>query len=62
MVYSIFEDWIIWSQLESLNLHSCVLWTIKLSVKFSELIGAELDHTYKRESVPHNLFYKCVKL
>jgi hypothetical protein len=29
---------------------------------FSELIGADLDHTSKIESVPHNLFYKCVKL
>jgi hypothetical protein len=28
----------------------------------SELIGADLDHTSKIESVLHNLFYKCVKL
>jgi hypothetical protein len=26
---------------------------------FLELIGVELNHTTKRESVPHNLFYKC---
>jgi hypothetical protein len=29
---------------------------------FSELIGAEWDHTSKRESVSHNLFYKCANL
>jgi hypothetical protein len=28
----------------------------------SELIEAELDHTSKRESVPHYLFYKCTNL
>jgi hypothetical protein len=26
--------------------------------KFSEFIGIKLDHTYKRESISHNLFYK----
>jgi hypothetical protein len=29
---------------------------------FSEIIIIELDHTPKRESVSHNLFYKCVNL
>jgi hypothetical protein len=29
---------------------------------FLELIGADLDHTSKIESAPHNLFYKFVKL
>jgi hypothetical protein len=38
------------------------LWTIKPSLFFSELIRAELDYTFKRESVPHNLFYKCANL
>jgi hypothetical protein len=43
--------------------NSCALWIIKLSLNlFSKLIGAELDHTSKRESVPHNLFYKCANL
>jgi hypothetical protein len=35
---------------------------LSLVWNLSELIGAELDHTSKRESVSHNLFYKCVKL
>jgi hypothetical protein len=36
---------------------SCALWTIKLSLNFFlELIGAQLDPTFKTESVPHNLF------
>jgi hypothetical protein len=42
--------------------NTCALWTIKLNLIFLELIGADLDHTSKIESVPHNLFYKCVKL
>jgi hypothetical protein len=35
---------------------------ISLVWNFSELIGVELDHTSKRESVSHNLFYKCANL
>jgi hypothetical protein len=31
-------------------------------LNFTELIGVDLDQTSKIESVPHNLFYKCVKL
>jgi hypothetical protein len=42
--------------------NSCALRTIKLNLKFSELMGIELDHTPKRESAPHNLFYKWENL
>jgi hypothetical protein len=43
--------------------NSYALWTIKLSLNlFSKLIEAKLDHTCKRESVPHNLFCKCANL
>jgi hypothetical protein len=42
--------------------NSCALWAIKLTLLFLELIGAELDYTSKRESVPHNMFYKCTNL
>jgi hypothetical protein len=50
-----------WNQLKSFNspVHCGPLssvWT------FSELIRAELDHTSKRESVTHSLFYKCANL
>jgi hypothetical protein len=31
-------------------------------VDFSELIGAESDHTPKREIVPDSMFYKCANL
>jgi hypothetical protein len=42
-------------------LNSCALWTIKLSLIFSELIGVELDNTSKRQSVPHNIFVQVCK-
>jgi hypothetical protein len=45
----IFEDWII-------------LKSIEMSGIFLEVIGAELDHTSKRERVPYNLFYMCAYL
>jgi hypothetical protein len=63
MLFSIFEDWIIWSQLESLNLQTPVQYgPLRLVWNFAEFIGIEIDHTSKREIVPHNLFYKCANL
>jgi hypothetical protein len=38
------------------------VWTIKLSLQFLEIIGIELDHTPKIESVPHNLFYRFANI
>jgi hypothetical protein len=35
---------------------------VGLVIIFLEFIRVELDHTPKRESVPHNLFYKCANL
>jgi hypothetical protein len=32
---------------------------LSLVIDFSELIGAELDHTPKREIVPGGMLYKC---
>jgi hypothetical protein len=61
MVFSVFENWIIWSQLVSLNLQTRVHYGPLSSVYFFfKLSRVELDHTSKRESVSHNLFYKCV--
>ncbi len=48
------------SQIESLNLQTPVHCGPLSSVwNFSELFGAELGHTPKRESVVHNMIYKC---
>jgi hypothetical protein len=30
--------------------------------KFWDIIRVELDHTPKREIVPHDLFHKCVNI
>jgi hypothetical protein len=35
---------------------------LSLVVNFSELIGAELVPTLKREIVPDGMFYKCANL
>jgi hypothetical protein len=35
---------------------------LRLVIDFSELIGAELDHTPKREIVPGGMLYKCENL
>jgi hypothetical protein len=54
--------WITWSPFESLNFQTPVHCGSLSSVYFfSELVGADLDHTSKIETVSHNLFYKCVK-
>jgi hypothetical protein len=42
--------------------NSCALWTIKLSLKFFRINWSRFRPHFQIESVPHNLFYKCVKL
>jgi hypothetical protein len=40
----------------------CIVWTIKLSRRFSELIGMKLDHTSKREIVFDDIIYMFANL
>jgi hypothetical protein len=40
----------------------CIVWTDWLSQQFWEFIGIDLNHTFKREFIPDNFFYKCTNL
>jgi hypothetical protein len=62
MVFSIFEDRIILKSIGKFEFTTVHSGPLSLVWNFSELIGAELDHTSKRENIPHNLFYKCANL